>query len=237
MLLQGNICNETNLEALLGGSYTHPSQQPPHASPWPNISPALAQRDSLNLSASLPDGISPELRHQAIQKLQQQQQQQLLQQQQDRQLIMGQGKGSGEVALALGPDANGNNSRQSSASMQRLPQSPTLAQTQQQQQRLTASQILYLQQNLQVSGAYLGSCREMLMLHNYLNATQLHLRHLSSNKACKTSVLHNVQRHRDKNTLTACLAACCLVLCCAALRCAVLDILWPAGTAERRHFE
>lgn len=171
MLLQGNLCNETNLEALLGGSYPHPSQQPPQASPWPNISPALAQRDSLNLSASLPDGISPELRHQAIQKLQQQQQQQLLQQQQDRQLMMGQGKGSGEVALALGADANGNNSRQSSASMQRFPQSPTLAQTQQQQQqRLTASQILYLQQNLQVSGACLGSCRRMLMLHNHLNA-------------------------------------------------------------------
>lgn len=166
MLLQANLCNESSLEGLLGG--THP--KPPTASLWPHSSPALTQRDSLNPSASLPDGFPAELRQQAIQTLQQQQQQQQLLAQQDRQPSLGQGRGlPGDGPLPHGGGTGGNNSRLSSASMQRFPQSPTLARTQQkqqqqqalqtqqqslQQQQLNASQIMLLQQNFQVKRDY-----------------------------------------------------------------------------------
>ena len=161
MCLQASLCNESGLDGLLGGTHF----KPPTSPLWPHPSPALAQQDSLNPSASLPNGIPSELRQQALRKLQQQQQQQHQQQQQmlaqqDRQASLGQGSGPcGEGPLPHGGGTGGNNSRQSSASMQRFPQSPTLAQTQQKQvqpqslqpqPQLSAAQMMYLQQNYQV---------------------------------------------------------------------------------------
>jgi len=102
---------------------------------------SLAQRDLLPAGAApsmtSPQGIPLELRQQALQKLQQQQHQQQQLHQQGAEQVM-----SGGVSTQPG------SSRQSSGTIQRNFQSPTLAT--QPQSQLNPHQLILLQQHMQV---------------------------------------------------------------------------------------
>jgi hypothetical protein len=138
------MANDQSLNQLLGGV----NPQTPTANlqgnlpnPWPMFSQSLAQRDLLPAGAApsmtSPQGIPLELRQQALQKLQQQQHQQQQLHQQGAEQVM-----SGGVSTQPG------SSRQSSGTIQRNFQSPTLAT--QPQSQLNPHQLMLLQQHMQV---------------------------------------------------------------------------------------
>ena len=133
------MANEQGLNRLLAWVTPQTPTAIPQANlsnPWPMLGQSLAQRDPTPAGAGpsmmSAHGMPPELRHQALHKLQQQQQHQ-------------QGAEQGMSAdLSMQPGS----SRQSSGTMQRNFQSPTLAS--QQPSQLTAQQLLLLQQHMQV---------------------------------------------------------------------------------------
>lgn len=137
--VQTSIASEQGLNQLLAWVTPQTPTAHPQANssnPWPMLGQSLAHRDPTPAGGS-PSLISPhamplELRQQALQKLQQQQQHQ-----------QGAEQGmSGDVSVQPG------SSRQSSGTMQRNFQSPTLAS--QQPSGLSAQQLLLLQQHMQV---------------------------------------------------------------------------------------
>ncbi len=134
------MANDQSLNQLLGGV----TPQTPTANlqgnlpnPWPMFGQSLAQRDLLPAGAApsmtSPQGIPLELRQQALQKLQQQQQQH---------------QQGAEQGMSAGVSAQPGLSRQSSGTIQRNIQSPTLAT--QPQSQLNPHQLMLLQQHMQV---------------------------------------------------------------------------------------
>jgi len=134
------MANDQSLNQLLGGV----TPQTPTANlqgnlpdPWPMFGQSLAQRDLLPDGAApsmtSPQGIPLELRQQALQKLQQQQQQH---------------QQGAEQGMSAGVSAQPGLSRQSSGTIQRNIQSPTLAT--QPQSQLNPHQLMLLQQHMQV---------------------------------------------------------------------------------------
>ncbi len=138
------MANEQSLNQLLGGV----TPQTPTANlqgnltnPWPMFGQSLAQRDLMPAGAApsmtSPQGIPLELHQQALQKLQQQQQQQQHHHQQ-----------GAEQGMSGGVSTQPGSSRQSSGTIQRNFQSPTLAT--QSQSQLNPHQLMLLQQHMQV---------------------------------------------------------------------------------------
>ena len=138
--MQASMANDQSLNQLLGGV----TPQTPTANlqgnlpnPWPMFGQSLAQRDLLPAGAApsmtSPQGIPLELRQQALQKLQQQQQQH---------------QQGAEQGMSAGVSAQPGLSRQSSGTIQRNIQSPTLAT--QPQSQLNPHQLMLLQQHMQV---------------------------------------------------------------------------------------
>lgn len=134
------MANDQSLNQLLGGV----TPQTPTANlqgnlpnPWPMFGQSLAQRDLLPDGAApsmtSPQGIPLELCQQALQKLQQQQQQH---------------QQGAEQGMSGGVSAQPGLSRQSSGTIQRNIQSPTLAT--QPQSQLNPHQLMLLQQHMQV---------------------------------------------------------------------------------------
>lgn len=139
-MVQASMANDQSLNQLLGGV----TPQTPTANlqgnlpnPWPMFGQSLAQRDLLPAGAApsmtSPQGIPLELRQQALQKLQQQQQQH---------------QQGAEQGMSGGVSAQPGLSRQSSGTIQRNIQSPTLAT--QPQSQLNPHQLMLLQQHMQV---------------------------------------------------------------------------------------
>ncbi len=139
-MVQASMANDQSLNQLLGGV----TPQTPTANlqgnlpnPWPMFGQSLAQRDLLPAGAApsmtSPQGIPLELRQQALQKLQQQQQQH---------------QQGAEQGMSAGVSAQPGLSRQSSGTIQRNIQSPTLAT--QPQSQLNPHQLMLLQQHMQV---------------------------------------------------------------------------------------
>ncbi|DBA76344.1 TPA: hypothetical protein ACH3X1_010055 [Trebouxia sp. C0004] len=135
---QASMANNKSLNQLLGGV----TPQTPTANlqdnlpnPWPMFGQSLAQRDLLPAGAApsmtSPQTIPLELRQQALQKLQQQQQQQQHHQQ------------GAEQGMSGGVSTQPGSSRQSSGTVQRNFQSPTLAT--QPQSQLNLHQLMLLQ--------------------------------------------------------------------------------------------
>ena len=144
--MQTSMGNDQGLTQLLaGGTPQGPLGNPQGnlSNPWPITShgfgQSLSQRDPLSAAAGAaalmsPHGLPPDLRQQALQKLQQQQQQGVEQ----SNLLRGM---SGELPIQPG------SSRQSSGTMQRNFQSSTLPE---QHSQLNTQQLLLLQQHFQV---------------------------------------------------------------------------------------
>ncbi|DBB11186.1 TPA: hypothetical protein ACH3X3_006638 [Trebouxia sp. C0006] len=142
---QASMANDQSLNQLLGGVTPHTptaNLQGNLPNPWPMFGQSLAQRDLLPAGAApsmtSPQGIPLELRQQALQKLQQQQQQQQLHQQ------------GAEQGMSGGVSTQPGSSRQSSGTIQRNFQSPTLAT--QPQSQLNPHQLMLLQQHMQQQG-------------------------------------------------------------------------------------
>ncbi len=135
------MANEQSLHQLLGGV----NPQTPTANlqgnlpnPWPMFGQSLTQRDLMPPGAppsmTSPQGMTLELRQQALQKMQQQQQQHHQQ--------------GAEQGISGGVSTQPGSSRQSSGTIQRTFQSPTLAA--QPQSQLNPHQLMLLQQHMQV---------------------------------------------------------------------------------------
>lgn len=137
---QASMASDQSLNQLLGGVTPHTptaNLQGNLPNPWPMFGQSLAQRDLLPAGAApsmtSPQGIPLELRQQALQKLQQQQHHQ-----------------GAEQGMSGGVSTQPGSSRQSSGTMQRNFQSPTLAT--QLQSQLTPHQLMLLQQHMQQQG-------------------------------------------------------------------------------------
>lgn len=141
-MVQASMANDQSLNQLLGGVTPHTptaNLQGNLPNPWPVFGQSLAQRDLLPAGAApsmtSPQAIPLELRQQALQKLQQQQQQH---------------QQSAEQGMSGGISTQPGSSRQSSGTIQRNFQSPTLATQPQLQSQLNPHQLMLLQQHMQV---------------------------------------------------------------------------------------
>lgn len=139
---QASMANDQSLNQLLGGVTPHTptaNLQGNLPNPWPVFGQSLAQRDLLPAGAApsmtSPQAIPLELRQQALQKLQQQQQQH---------------QQSAEQGMSGGISTQPGSSRQSSGTIQRNFQSPTLATQPQLQSQLNPHQLMLLQQHMQL---------------------------------------------------------------------------------------
>ena len=140
-MAQASMATDHSLNQLLGGVIPQTPTanlqgNPPN--PWPMFGQSLAQRDSLPAGAApsmtSPQAVPLELHQQALQKLQQQQQHQQ----------------SAEQGMSGGVSTQPGSSRQSSGTIQRNFQSPTLATQPQLQSQLNPHQVMLLQQHMQV---------------------------------------------------------------------------------------